>query len=126
MILRFPAKEWPRRFRTAWISEVHLGTCGSNPAALLEFLSDYEFETLYIVGDIYWPQQHSGNIQKILRKARKRMRIVYIPGNRDELLGEFYGAYGNITIQKHAFTAWPLVVACSSSMVTNSTRSRKT
>jgi UDP-2,3-diacylglucosamine pyrophosphatase LpxH len=98
--------------RTVWISDVHLGTRGSNAHALLDFLRDYDFETLYIVGDlidiwqlrrgIYWPQHHNDVIQKILRKARKGTRIVYIPGNHDELISGFYGAYGNITIQKHA------------------------
>ena len=101
-----------RRVRAAWISDVHLGTPGSNTAALLDFLREYEFETLYVVGDLidiwqlrrsrYWPQQHNDVIQKILRKARKGTRTVYIPGNHDELLSEFYGAYGNITVQKHA------------------------
>src|SRR6266496_4911903 len=71
----------PRRYRTAWISDVHLGTRGSNADALLDFLREYEFDTLYVVGDlidiwslrrgIYWPQQHNDVIQKILRKARK-------------------------------------------------------
>jgi UDP-2,3-diacylglucosamine pyrophosphatase LpxH len=98
--------------RAAWISDVHLGTRGSNPGALLDFLREYEFETLYVVGDLidiwqlrrsrYWPQQHNDVIQKILRKARKGTRTVYIPGNHDELLSKFYGAYGNITVQKHA------------------------
>jgi UDP-2,3-diacylglucosamine pyrophosphatase LpxH len=101
-----------RRVRTAWISDVHLGTRGSNAAALLDFLRECEFEMLYVVGDlidiwqlrrgIYWPQQHNDVIQKILRKSRKGARIVYIPGNHDDLLGKFYGAYGNITVQKHA------------------------
>jgi UDP-2,3-diacylglucosamine pyrophosphatase LpxH len=101
-----------RYFRTAWISDVHLGTRGSNAAALLEFLRDHEVSTLYIVGDlidawqlrrgIYWPQQHNDVIQKILRKSRKGTRIIYIPGNHDDLLGKFYGVYGNIQIQKHA------------------------
>jgi UDP-2,3-diacylglucosamine pyrophosphatase LpxH len=72
----------------------------------------YDFETLYIVGDLidiwalrrgrYWPQQHNDVIQKILRKSRKGTRVVYIPGNHDELLTKFYGAYGNIVVQKHA------------------------
>jgi UDP-2,3-diacylglucosamine pyrophosphatase LpxH len=107
-----PAEKIGRRYRTAWISDVHLGTRGSNAAALLEFLRDYEVGTLYIVGDLidawqmrrgfYWPQEHNDVIQKILRKSRKGTRVVYIPGNHDELLGQFYGAYGNITIQKHA------------------------
>jgi UDP-2,3-diacylglucosamine pyrophosphatase LpxH len=102
----------PQRVRAAWISDVHLGTRGANAGALLDFLREYEFETLYIVGDlvdiwqlrrgIYWPQQHNDVIQKILRKSRKGTRTVYIPGNHDDLLSKFYGAYGRITVQKHA------------------------
>lgn len=102
----------PRKVRTAWISDVHLGTRGSNAALLLDFLREHEFETLYIVGDLidiwqmrrgrYWPQQHNDVVQKILRKSRKGTRVVYIPGNHDELLGDFYGAYGDIAIQKRA------------------------
>jgi UDP-2,3-diacylglucosamine pyrophosphatase LpxH len=101
-----------RRVRAAWISDVHLGTRGSNAAALLDFLRHYEAETLYVVGDLidiwqlrrsrYWPQQHNDVIQKILRKARKGTRIIYIPGNHDDLLSKFYGGYGNIIVQKHA------------------------
>src|SRR5207302_1926821 len=101
-----------RHYRTGWISDMHLGTRGCNATALLDFLRENDFETLYVVGDlidiwslrrgIYWPQQHNDVIQKILRKARKGTRIIYIPGNHDELLSKFYGAYGNITLQKHA------------------------
>jgi UDP-2,3-diacylglucosamine pyrophosphatase LpxH len=101
-----------RKVRTAWISDVHLGTRGANTGALLDFLRDYDFETLYIVGDLidiwqlrrsrYWPQQHNDVIQKILRKARKDTRVVFIPGNHDELVRDFNGDYGNITIQEHA------------------------
>ena len=99
-------------YRTAWISDVHLGTRGSNAEALLTFLRLYEFETLYIVGDlidiwqlrrgIYWPQTHSDVIQKILRKGRKGSRIVYIPGNHDEFVADFFGSYGAIEVEKHA------------------------
>src|SRR6059036_793042 len=101
-----------RCVRAAWISDVHLGTRGANAGALLDFLGEYEFETLYVVGDlidiwqlrrgIYWPPQHNDVIQKILRKSRKGTRTVYIPGNHDDLLSKFYGAYGRITVQKHA------------------------
>ena len=101
-----------RCVRAAWISDVHLGTRGANAGALLDFLRDYEFDTLYVVEDlidiwqlrrsIYWPQQHNDVIQKILRKSRKGTRTIYIPGNHDDLLAKFYGAYGNITVQKHA------------------------
>jgi UDP-2,3-diacylglucosamine pyrophosphatase LpxH len=100
-------------YRTGWISDVDLGTKGSNAEALLDFLRENEFETLYIVGDlidiwslrrgIYWPQEHNDVIQKILRKARKGTRVSYIPGNHDEFLLRHLGAYGAVTIQKHAF-----------------------
>jgi UDP-2,3-diacylglucosamine pyrophosphatase LpxH len=100
------------RYRTAWISDLHLGTRGCNADALLHFLRDYDFETLYLVGDlidiwqlrrgIYWPQSHSDVIQKILRKGRKGTRIIYIPGNHDEFVSGFFGAYGNITVEKQA------------------------
>jgi UDP-2,3-diacylglucosamine pyrophosphatase LpxH len=98
--------------RTAWISDVHLGTRTSNAAALLQFLRDYECEKLYVVGDLidiwslrrgrYWPQQHNDVIQKILRKARKGVPVTFIPGNHDEFVNSFGGSYGNISIQEHA------------------------
>lgn len=102
----------PRSIRTAWVSDLHLGTRTSNAAAFLRFLREHEIGTLYIVGDlidvwqlrrgIYWPQEHNDVIQKILRAARKGTNVVYIPGNHDEFIGRFYGLYGNIAIQKHA------------------------
>jgi len=101
-----------KHYRTAWISDVHLGSKGANAEALLEFLRDYDFETLYIVGDlidgwklrrgIYWPQEHSDIIQKVLRKGRKGTHVIYIPGNHDEFLADFLGIYGNLTMQKEA------------------------
>jgi UDP-2,3-diacylglucosamine pyrophosphatase LpxH len=102
----------PRRYRAGWISDAHLGTRGCNATALLDFLRGNDFETLYIVGDlidvwslrrgIYWPQQHNDVIQKILRKSRKGTHVIYIPGNHDELVGGFCGAYGNIEIKQRA------------------------
>jgi UDP-2,3-diacylglucosamine pyrophosphatase LpxH len=80
--------------RTVWISDLHLGTPGCQAEALLDFLRDVECETLYLVGDIidgwqlrrswYWPQAHNDVVQKILRKARKGTRVVFVPGNHDE------------------------------------------
>src|SRR5438309_6815124 len=102
----------PRRYRTAWISDAHLGTRGCNATALLDFLRENDIETLYIVRDlidiwsprrrIYSPQQHNDVIQKILRKARKGTRVIYVPGNHDELVTDFCSAYGNIEIKQRA------------------------
>jgi len=59
-----------RSCRTAWISDVHLGTRANNVGALLQFLRDYDCDKLYIVGDlidiwqlrpgIFWPQHQNG------------------------------------------------------------------
>ena len=99
-------------YRTGWISDVHLGTRGSKALALLDFLRDTEFETLYIVGDlidiwalrraIYWPQEHNDVLQKLLRKGRKGTEIIYILGNHDEFLNSFLGRYGSMSLQKNA------------------------
>jgi len=80
--------------RAVWISDLHLGTPGCQAVALLDFLRDTECQTLYLVGDIidgwqlrrswYWPQSHNDVVQKILRKARKGTRVVFVPGNHDE------------------------------------------
>jgi UDP-2,3-diacylglucosamine pyrophosphatase LpxH len=80
--------------RTVWISDIHLGTPGCQAEALLEFLRSVDCETLYLVGDIidgwqlrrswYWPQAHNDVVQKLLRKARKGTRVVFVPGNHDE------------------------------------------
>ena len=101
-----------KRFRTGWISDVHLGTRGSQAEALLRFLRDYEFDTLYVVGDlidvwslrrgIYWPQSHNDVIQKLLRAGRKGTRIIYIPGNHDEFVSGFHGDFGAVTIEPRA------------------------
>jgi hypothetical protein len=58
-----------RKYRTIWISDVHLGTRGCNAAHLVDFLHSIECETLYLVGDIidgwrlkkgwYWPDAHN-------------------------------------------------------------------
>ena len=86
-------------YRTIWISDIHLGTAGCKADYLLEFLRDHESETLYLVGDIvdawrlkkawYWPQAHNDVVQKLLRKARKGTRVVYVPGNHDEPLRDY-------------------------------------
>ncbi len=80
--------------RTVFISDLHLGTPGCRAEALLEFLRDTDCQTLYLVGDIidgwqlrrtwYWPQSHNDVVQKLLRKARKGTRVIFVPGNHDE------------------------------------------
>ncbi len=89
------------RFRTIWISDVHLGTRGCQAEALVEFLHHTESEYLYLVGDIvdgwqlrkrwYWPQPHNDVLQKIMKRARRGTKVFYVPGNHDEAARDFCG-----------------------------------
>lgn len=102
-----------KRFRTVFISDIHLGTSGCRAAELLEFLRCVESDTLYLVGDIvdgwqlkrrwHWPQAHNDIVQKVLRKARKGTRVVFIPGNHDESIRQFCGLqFGDIELEHEA------------------------
>jgi UDP-2,3-diacylglucosamine pyrophosphatase LpxH len=99
----------PRRFRALFLSDVHLGTRGCQARRLLDFLRLHDADTIYLVGDIvdgwqlrggwYWPQAHNDVVQKLLRKARKGSRVIYVPGNHDEFLRDYYGThFGGIEI----------------------------
>jgi UDP-2,3-diacylglucosamine pyrophosphatase LpxH len=101
------------RVRTAWISDLHLGTPGCQAAALLDFLRQLECDTIYLVGDIvdgwalkrqwHWPQAHNDVVQKLLRKARKGTRVVFVPGNHDEFARAYHGLhFGGIELREDA------------------------
>lgn len=98
-----------RRFRTVWISDVHLGTRGCNAELLLDFLCAIECETLYLVGDIvdgwrlskgwYWPDAHNEVVRRILKMAHRGTRVVLIAGNHDEMLRGYAGmSFGGVEI----------------------------
>ena len=106
-------EDGPLRVRTVWISDLHLGTPGCQWAALLDFLKTVECDTLYLVGDIidgwqlqrswHWPQGHNDVVQKLLRKARKGTRVVFVPGNHDEFARKYLGLnFGGIEVVDEA------------------------
>ncbi|MBT2135232.1 UDP-2,3-diacylglucosamine diphosphatase [Croceibacterium sp. LX-88] len=105
--------EGRRRYRTIWISDVHLGTKGCNADLLIDFLDSTDSETMYLVGDIvdgwrlkkkfYWPASHNDIVWRILKRARRGTRIVYIPGNHDEMFRQFSGLnFGGVEIRRAA------------------------
>ena len=101
----------PAKYRTLFLSDVHLGTPDCQAPMLLDFLREHDAETIYLVGDIvdcwrmkrkgfYWPQSHNDVVQKLLRKGRAGARIVYVPGNHDEVLREYQGVhFGGIEVR---------------------------
>jgi UDP-2,3-diacylglucosamine pyrophosphatase LpxH len=104
------AKREPIRFRTIWISDLHLGTTGCQAQRLLEFLRKTESDTLYLVGDIidgwqlkrrwYWEQAHNDVVQTVLKKAKKGTEVIFVPGNHDEAVRQFIDLdFGGIRIR---------------------------
>lgn len=103
----------PRKLRTLFISDVHLGSKAAQAELLLDFLRYHEAETIYLVGDIvdgwrlrrnwHWPQEHNDVVQKLLRKSRKGANIIYIAGNHHEFLRNFQGThFGGIEVMNRA------------------------
>ena len=99
------------KFRSIFISDIHLGTRGCKAAFLLDFLKHTESEKLYLVGDIidgwrlkknwFWTQQHNDVVQKVLRKARKGTDVTYVPGNHDAFARDFLDhEFGQIKVTR--------------------------
>lgn len=97
------------RVRSLFLSDIHLGTRACQADRLLDFLREYQAEQTYLIGDIidfwamsrsiHWSQAQNTVVQKFLRRARHGERVVFIPGNHDEALRDYYGiAFGDIEI----------------------------
>ena len=98
-----------KQVEALFISDVHLGSKGSNAQELLEVLKKYEPKKLFIVGDFidgwllkkrhYWPQSNTNVIRKILSYSKNGTEVFYITGNHDEYLRNYTPFdFGNIQI----------------------------
>lgn len=105
--------ELPTRWRSIWISDLHLGTRGCRSDLLLDFLSLYQSEYLYLVGDVvdgwnlrrswYWTDEHNRVLRSILEKSSRGTRVTYVTGNHDEFLRSFSGfMLGGIAVKAEA------------------------
>ena len=98
-----------KRYRTVWLSDIHLGTRGCNAAMLVDFLRSIECDTLFLVGDIvdgwrlrkgwYWPDAHNEVVRRLLKMAHRGTRVVLVAGNHDEVLRDYAGfSFGGIEL----------------------------
>jgi UDP-2,3-diacylglucosamine pyrophosphatase LpxH len=101
------------RYRTIFLSDLHLGARGCQAELMLDFLRHNEADTYYLIGDIidgwrlkggwYWPQAHNDVVQKLLRKVRRGAHMIFVPGNHDEFARQFLGlSFGGIEIKRNA------------------------
>ena len=85
------------KYRTIFISDVHLGTRDCQAGKLNNFLKHNTCDTLYLVGDIIdawkiqqnkwrWKQSHTNVVRRILGHAKRGTRVIYVAGNHDEFL----------------------------------------
>ena len=106
-------KQETNAYRTLFLSDVHLGTRGCKADLLLDFLKAHDADTIYLVGDMvdgwrlksgwYWPQSHNDVVQKLLRRVRKGVRVIYIPGNHDEFMRDYLGLnFGGVEVMNQA------------------------
>ncbi len=101
------------KYRTLFISDVHLGTRACQAEALCQFLGQCDAQTIYLVGDIVdfwrikrgarWTPFQNEVLHRLLMKERGGSRIVFIPGNHDDGLRAYCGmTFGNIEIVRNA------------------------
>lgn len=99
------------KFKTVWLSDIHLGYKDCKAKYLLNFLENSEIETLYLVGDIVdmwamssqflWPAAHNQVLHKLISLSEQGTRVIYLPGNHDEPVQKYEGMYfGKIEIHR--------------------------
>ena len=104
-----PSKRW---VKAVVISDVHLGTYGSKAVQLHAYLKSIKPETLVLNGDIidawrfspgYFPDSHLRLVRYLIKMLEEGTRIVYIPGNHDEVVRRFTGIdFGRFKIDNKA------------------------
>ena len=106
-----------RRYRSVFISDVHLGARACRAEALLAFLDGLECERLYLLGDIvdgwrlqkrwFWPQTHAAVLDKLFALARAGVEVTYVPGNHDAFARGYCGPgpHGVSIVQESAHLA---------------------
>lgn len=88
------------KYRSIFLSDVHLGTKDCKADALNNFLKHNSCEQLYLIGDIIdgwkiqrnkwrWRQSHTNVVRRILGHAKRDTKIIYVLGNHDEFLRPF-------------------------------------
>ena len=92
----------PARYRSIFLSDVHLGSPRAQAELLLDFLARTQAEYLYLVGDIvddgrqprheHWPEAHRAVLDVVRRKAGEGTRVDCLPSNHDGCAEAVWGA----------------------------------
>jgi len=89
------------RFKTVFISDIHLGTPDAKVEEVTRFIRHIECERLVLNGDIIdgwylkrkssaWKPAHTKFVRHLLKLAEKKAtEVIYLRGNHDEMLDSF-------------------------------------
>lgn len=89
---RYELASTPTRFRSLFLSDLHLGSRRCEAEKLLTFLKNHEADHIYLVGDtfdiwhqraVHWTRSHDLIIDLLCERARQGVRVINLPGNHD-------------------------------------------
>lgn len=93
-----------RPVRSLFVSDVHLGCRHAQAEAFLDFISQYEPDYLYLVGDFIdgwklrkrwrWEESYSQILHRLCELSRDGTIIRYAAGNHDDFLRGFLQHFG--------------------------------
>ena len=98
------------KYKSVFLSDIHLGIKHSQVGKLNKFLKENEFENLFLLGDIidmtnlkskiYWNYESTKFIRRILKESKNK-NVFYLIGNHDYFLEMFLGeSLANINFSK--------------------------
>jgi UDP-2,3-diacylglucosamine pyrophosphatase LpxH len=98
------------RYRSVFVSDIHIGAVGSQTEEALCFLESIDCEYLYLVGDVIdgwvgrkdrkWGSGATGIIREVLEHGNRGAIVRYTPGNHDAFMRRVHGVQmGNIWIE---------------------------
>lgn len=86
------------KFKSIFISDIHLGTPDSRSKEVVDFLKENECENLFLLGDVIdgwelkrgskWKKKDTKFFRFLLKLIIKNTNITYIRGNHDDFLDE--------------------------------------
>lgn len=101
------------RFKTVFISDIHLGTRDAKVKEVTRFIRHIDCERLVLNGDIIdgwylkrknsaWTSEHTRFVRHLLKMAEKQdTEVIYLRGNHDEMLDGFLPlAFGSFQLDK--------------------------
>lgn len=88
-----------KKWKTAVMSDLHLGARQSQTDKILKFFEENEMDTLILNGDIIdgwairsggkWTNDCTKIIRKIIKLSEGKTKVIYIRGNHDDFLKDF-------------------------------------